>query len=118
MLVESDDPHPSPAALEIRMLGPLMVRRQGAALRLPASRKVRALFGYLALSRIAVTRSQLCELLWDVPNDPRGELRWCLSKIRTVIDEPGRQRIVTAGDTVGLDISDCIVDISEIAQAA
>ena len=36
MLVESDDPHPSPAALEIRMLGPLMVRRQGAALRLPA----------------------------------------------------------------------------------
>ena len=65
-----------------------------------------------------MTRSQLCELLWDVPNDPRGELRWCLSRIRTVIDEPGRQRIVTAGDTVGLDISDCIVDISEIAQAA
>ena len=117
MLVEFDDPHPSPAALEIRMLGPLMVRRQGAALRLPASRKVRALFGYLALSAHPVTRSQLCELLWDVPNDPRGELRWCLSKMRTVVDEPGRQRIATSGDTVSLDISDCLVDTAQVAQA-
>ena len=57
MAVESDDPHPPDrhAALEIRLLGPLAIRRQGAALALPASRKVRALFGYLALSRIAVT---------------------------------------------------------------
>ena len=25
-------------------------------------------------------------MLWDVPNDPRGELRWSLSKIRGLID--------------------------------
>jgi DNA-binding SARP family transcriptional activator len=50
--------------------------------KLPSSRKVRALLGYLALASRPVTRSQICELLWDVPNDPRGELRWCLSKIR------------------------------------
>ncbi len=64
------------------MLGPLAIRRDGRALALPASRKVRALFAYLALAPLPVSRSQLCELLWDVPNDPRGELRWCLSKIR------------------------------------
>ena len=62
------------------------------ALALPASRKVRALLAYLALAPHAVTRSQLCELLWDVPNDPRGELRWCLSKIRSILDEPGRRQ--------------------------
>jgi DNA-binding SARP family transcriptional activator len=87
------------------------------ALRLPASRKVRALFGYLALSPGAVTRSQLCELLWDVPNDPRGELRWCLSKIRSLIDEPERLRVTTSGDSVGLDLSDCLVDTVQVAQA-
>ncbi len=99
------------------MLGPLTLRRQGVALQLPGSRKVRALFGYLALSPNAVPRSQLCELLWDVPNDPRGELRWCLSKIRSLVDEPDRQRVTTSGDTVGLDISDCSVDTTQVAQA-
>ena len=44
----------------------------------------------MSLATAAVGRSQLCELLWDVPNDPRGELRWCLSKIRGFVDEPGR----------------------------
>jgi DNA-binding SARP family transcriptional activator len=119
MSVESDDPDRprSPAALEIRMLGPLTLRRQGVALRLPGSRKVRALFGYLALSSNAVPRSQLCELLWDVPNDPRGELRWCLSKIRSLVDEPDRQRVTTNGDTVSLDLSDCSVDTAQVAQA-
>ena len=100
------------------MLGPLTIVRNGAALELPASRKVRALFAYLALAPHAVGRSRLCDLLWDVPNDPRGELRWCLSKLRSVLDEPGRQRIETSGDTVALDLDDCFVDAIDIASAA
>ena len=36
-------------------------------LQLPASRKVRALFAYLAMAAHPVGRSRLCELLWDVP---------------------------------------------------
>ena len=102
----------------MRLLGPLTIRRDGVTLALPASRKVRALFAYLALAPHAVARSQLCELLWDVPNDPRGELRWCLSKIRGLVDEPGRRRVETAGDTVRLDLADCFVDALEIARAA
>jgi DNA-binding SARP family transcriptional activator/Flp pilus assembly protein TadD len=108
----------STASLEIRMLGPLAIHRDGAALALPASRKVRALFAWLALAPHAVTRSRLCELLWDVPNDPRGELRWCLSKIRGLVDEPSRQRVETQADTVRLDLADCFVDAIEIARAA
>jgi DNA-binding SARP family transcriptional activator/Flp pilus assembly protein TadD len=106
------------SSLQVRLLGPLTISRDGVVLALPASRKVRALFAYLSVAPLAVARSQLCELLWDVPNDPRGELRWCLSKIRTIVDEPGRRRVVTHADTVRLDLADCFVDAVEIARAA
>ena len=105
------------AGIQVRMLGPLTIARNGAALDLPASRKLRALFAYLALSPQPVQRSRLCDLLWDVPNDPRGELRWCLSKLRRVLDEPGRIRVVAADDRVSLDLDDCRVDAVEIARA-
>ena len=104
-------------AVNVRLLGPMAVSREGTAVALPASRKVRALIGYLALAPHPVTRSKLCELLWDVPNDPRGELRWCLSKARGLLDEPGKRRIETRGDTIALDLSDCLVDGVEISRA-
>src|SRR6185312_12014955 len=63
-----------------------------------------------------VTRSRLCELLWDVPDDPRGELRWSLSKLRGVLDEDDRPRIVARGETVALDLSDCRVDVADVVQ--
>ena len=118
--VESDRPDRSRGArsLQARLLGPLTICRDDVTLALPASRKVRALIGYLALAPKAVARSQLCELLWDVPNDPRGELRWSLSKIRSIVDEPGRRRVETKGDTISLDLTDCFVDAIEIARAA
>jgi len=100
------------------MLGPITIHRGGLELALPASRKVRALFAYLALAPLPVARSHLCELLWDAPNDPRGELRWCLSKIRSIVDERGRRRVHTRGDTIRLDLADCFVDAIEIARAA
>jgi TolB-like protein len=117
MPVETGRPGGGAAAIEVRMLGSLTIRRHDVTLALPASRKVRGLFAYLALARHAVVRSQLCELLWDIPNDPRGELRWCLSKIRGIIDEPGRRRVETRGDTIRLDMADCFVDAIEIDRA-
>lgn len=106
------------AVLQVQMLGPLLVSRSDAPLRLPASRKVRALFAYLALAPEALGRAHLCELLWDVPNDPRGELRWCLSKLRGLLDEPGRRRVVARDDLIELDLSTCRIDAIEIEQAA
>jgi DNA-binding SARP family transcriptional activator/tetratricopeptide (TPR) repeat protein len=118
--VESDDaarrgPLPS---LHLRLLGPMTVSRGGVAIALPSSRKLRALLAYLAVSPQPVTRSRLCELLWDVPNDPRGELRWCLSKLRRALDDPDRRRVATDGDTVGLDLSDCSIDVTDVIRAA
>jgi DNA-binding SARP family transcriptional activator/TolB-like protein/Tfp pilus assembly protein PilF len=100
------------------MLGPLRVSRGGRHVALPASRKVRALLAYVALAQKPVARGPLCELLWDVPNDPRGELRWCLSKIRGVLDDRARRRVLTRGDTVQLDLSQCQVDVLDVLRAA
>ncbi|TGV81658.1 transcriptional regulator, partial [Mesorhizobium sp. M2D.F.Ca.ET.145.01.1.1] len=85
---------------------------------LPASRKLRALLAYLVLAPHPVGRGRLCELLWDVPNDPRGELRWCLSKLRGALDTPDRRRVRSQDDTVALDLSGCLVDVLEIGHAA
>lgn len=109
--------HRGGPTVQVRMLGPLAISRAGSAVPQPSSRKLRALIAYLALAPHALTRAHLCELLWEVPNDPRGELRWCLSKARTLLDEPGRRRIETAQDTVGLDLADCYVDVIDIGQA-
>lgn len=118
--VESDDADQQDAApvLHVRLLGPMTVSRDGVAVALPSSRKLRALLAYLAVSPHPVTRSRLCELLWDVPNDPRGELRWCLSKLRRVLDDPDRRRVETDGDTVGLDLTDCAIDVADVTRAA
>jgi DNA-binding SARP family transcriptional activator len=120
MPVESDRPGRtgSASSLQVRLLGSMTISRDGVTLALPASRKARALLAYLSLAPHAVARSQLCELLWDVPNDPRGELRWCLSKIRRLVDAPGRRRVETRADTIRLDLADCFVDAIEITRAA
>jgi DNA-binding SARP family transcriptional activator len=99
--------------LHLRLLGALTVFKDGVELPLPASRKVRALLALLAVAS-PVTRSRLCELLWDAPNDPRGELRWCLSKLRGVLDDQARQRVRTDSDAVALDLADCCVDTVEL----
>ena len=107
----------SGSGLEVCLLGPVVVRREGAPVALPRSRKVRALLAYLALAQAPLSRSRLCSLLWAVPNDPRGELRWCLSKLRSVLDDEDRRRVVTSTPgLIALDLSDCTVDALEIQQ--
>jgi DNA-binding SARP family transcriptional activator len=111
-------PEGARVGLSVRLLGPLSIVRDGVPVELPASRKVRALFAYLALSAGAVGRGRLCDLLWDAPNDPRGELRWCLSKLRNILDEPDRRRIQASDDRVAIDLKGCHVDAIEVASAA
>lgn len=107
----------TPALLQVRLLGRMAVVRDGDEVALPSSRKVRALLAHLACSPTEVSRTRLCELLWDGPDDPRGELRWCLSKLRSVLDDAIHSRVVTKGDTVGLDLTDCVVDVTELTRA-
>lgn len=73
-------------SFELQLIGPLTIRREGEAVPLPASRKTRALLAYLAIVGKPERRERLCELFWDVPDDPRGALRWSLSKLRPLVD--------------------------------
>src|SRR6266542_6706480 len=84
---------------EIRLLGELEVMRGGRAQPLPASKKTRALLGYLAVTRRSCTREELCDLLWQGPDDPRAALRWSLAKLRGVL---GASAIVADRERVAL----------------
>ena len=88
--------------LEFRVLGELEVVRDGAPVALPPSRKTRALMAYLALTPHKHRRERLCEMFWDVPDDPRGALRWSLSKIRPLVDDPLHPRLFADRQTVEL----------------
>jgi len=102
---------------QLRLLGPLTATRQGLDIPMPSSRKVRALLGYLALAPRPKSRSHLCELLWDVANDPRSELRWCLTKLRTVVDDTKRRRLITNDQWVSIVVSDQDVDAIAFSQS-
>lgn len=99
------------AGLSLRFLGEMQVVRDGAALDLPASKKTRALLAYLAVTGRAHRRERLCALFWEMPHDPRGELRWSLSKLRSLLDEPGRSRIRADRETVALDADGIEIDL-------
>ena len=102
------------AGLHVQLLGPLTIRRRGQVVPLPPSRKLRALIAYMALAPHELSREQLCELLWDIPNDPRGELRGCLSKARAILDDDDHRRVRTSGDRVWLQLDHCDVDVLAI----
>src|SRR4051795_558697 len=90
------------AMLTVRLLGELTVLRDGEVLPLPPSKKTRALLGYLVATGRPQRREKLCTLLWEVPDDPRGALRWSLSKLRGLVDEPdGPARILADREMVG-----------------
>ena len=69
---------PAHPAVWIRLLGELQVTRAGGVVPLPASKRTRALLGYLVATGDPQFRQTLCDLLWDGPDDPRGSLRWSL----------------------------------------
>ena len=92
--------------------------RDGATLALPPSRKTRALLAYLAVTGRPHRRERLCSLLWDLPDDPRGALRWSLSKLRGLVDEPGGARIVTDRETVRFDPQGAHIDIVDLRRRA
>ncbi|MEO8179025.1 MAG: AAA family ATPase [Deltaproteobacteria bacterium] len=104
------------AGLEFRFLGDFEVRRDGRALPLPPSKKTRALLAYLSLQSRRFRREHLCQLLWEVPDDPRGSLRWSLSKIRRLVDDDQRARVLADRDSVGFDPDGISIDMRELRQ--
>ena len=105
-----------PPLLSVKLLGPLAVVRSTSPAVLPASRKARGLLAYLVMARRPLHRSRLCEIFWDGPNDPRSELRWCLTKIRAVLDDVDCKRVRADKDYISIDVSTLNVDALRIEQ--
>ena len=110
--------HSTQSALEFRFLGDFEVLRNGRPLPLPPSKKTRALLAYLSLNERRFRREKLCELLWEVPDDPRGSLRWSLSKLRRLIDDEARARIDADRASVGVNTDDVRIDVTELRALA
>ena len=83
---------------------------------LPPSKRTRALLGYLVASGASHLRQSLCDLLWDGPDDPRGALRWSLSKLRGVTDDELHPRLHADREHVAFLAHGAEIDIAQ-AQA-
>lgn len=103
--------------LEIRLLGELELRRDGALIPLPASKKTRALLAFLALQRAPQRRDALCDLLWEVPDDPRAALRWSLTKLRPLLNDETAERLLADRERVSFEPAGCEVDFIRVRAA-
>jgi len=103
-----------PQNLQISLLGELRIVSRETEFPLPASKKARALLAFLVATGRPHRRERLCELLWDIPDDPKAALRWALSKLRKVVDGDGRVRIVADRERVHFDAEDVDIDIKNI----
>jgi len=104
--------------LRVSVVGNLAVLRHCTRVQLPPSKKTRALLAYLAVTARPHSRDRLCAMFWAVPDDPRAALRWSLTRLRQIVDEPDCRRIVAGRETVGLDIDEIDVDILSLRNAA
>lgn len=103
--------------LTLGLLGELELALDGVRLELPQSRKTRALLAYLAMSDRPVRRERLCEVFWQVPDDPKGALRWSLSKLRPLVSGDGLARIEADRATVLLKRNGMEIDALMLRRA-
>lgn len=52
----------------------------------------------------------MCEVFWDIPDDPRGSLRWSLNKLRTIVNEEVAERIKADRNVVSFEPANAHVD--------
>jgi DNA-binding SARP family transcriptional activator/tetratricopeptide (TPR) repeat protein/energy-coupling factor transporter ATP-binding protein EcfA2 len=104
----------SQETIQIRLFGELSIYRAGRPLALPASKKTRALLAYLVTSQRSHTRERLCDFLWEGPDDPRAALRWSLTKIRPLVDEPGMTRLIADRERVSFESRGATTDLHDL----
>ena len=104
--------------LQLSLIGELRVETDRGPAVLPPSRKTRALLAFLALAGRAQSRERLTQMFWDVPDDPRGALRWSLSKLRELLGDDARDRLVADRVTVSLVLEESEVDVLRLRALA
>jgi predicted ATPase/DNA-binding SARP family transcriptional activator len=98
------------AVMELRVLGPLEVLRDGEPVRIPGA-KERALLALLVIHRgQVVSTDQLIDQLWgeDLPDNPANALQAVVSRLRRVLD--GDRVIVTRKPGYALQLQAGAID--------
>ncbi|MEO3863254.1 BTAD domain-containing putative transcriptional regulator [Acrocarpospora sp. B8E8] len=94
--------------VNIRLLGPPALERDGVPVRPPRGRKAWALLGYLLLAERPPSRERLARLLFGDAENPLGALRWTLAELRRAVGVPGMLNgnplVVTLGEEVTVDL--------------
>jgi DNA-binding SARP family transcriptional activator len=106
------------APITLQLLGAVDLRHAEKSLNLPASRKTRALLAFLAITGKPQRRERLCELLWDMTDDPRAALRWSLAKLRPLLAADGIERLMADRDMVKLDTQNLEIDVAQLRWLA
>ena len=106
------------AMLEIRVIGELEVRLAGKKAALPASRRVRALLGWLAVHPGRHPRSRLAGQFWPDVLDAsaRASLRSAIWALRSALGPDFGSYLVTDRETVTLAADGLSVDLQEVRR--
>src|SRR5580704_6410894 len=106
------------AMLEICVIGELEVRLAGKKAALPASRRVRALLGWLAVHPGRHPRSRLAGQFWPDVLDAsaRASLRSAIWALRSALGPDFGSYLVTDRETVSLAADGLSVDLQEVRR--
>jgi pimeloyl-ACP methyl ester carboxylesterase len=102
--------------ITINLLGGLSLYRQGSQVPLPKSKRTRALLAYLVMTKRPHRRDRLCEVFWEYPSDIKGSLRWSLSKIRALVNDPAVERLLADRERVSLQSQYIHIDVDILSQ--
>lgn len=106
--------------LRIRLLGPVAVANDGRAVAI-ASKKARALLGYLALRQgNEISRGVLTGLLWGERSESqaRASLRQTLSELRSALAGTGSSSIIASKETISWVPGSAWIDAKVVESAA
>jgi DNA-binding SARP family transcriptional activator len=107
--------------ITIHLLGAPRIERDGSPQPAPRGNKPWGLLAFLALSDKAVSRAQLCDLLFGDADDPLAALRWNLSQVRRVLGDPealrGDPLVLTTGQSITTDVHTVLSGTWEEAKA-
>ena len=106
--------------LRIRLLGPVAIAYDGKPVAI-ASKKARALIGYLALRQgTAISRDVVTGLLWGERSEgqARASLRQTLSELRRSLPGSSRQAIIASKETVSWATGSAWIDVTVLETAA
>lgn len=96
-------------------LGQFEVRTLDGPVELPRSKKARALLAYLAVKRRPQTKDHLVQLFFAETRDPKGGLRWTVSRLRAALD---RDFLLSTDSSITLRPDAFEVDIELLSEAA